>query len=143
MIPDAWCYESIEAWYPGTVWNPQGDRVVVYGDYEGFSGRTTYANMGGCYYAARLAVTEKLVAERRQASVLILREAHPGYIMPVGVWQVRENVRNALRKPPLKFNRLEDALNYMFSKLSIPREVWIRKSTILKQVLHQRKITSF
>jgi len=143
MIPDTWCYESIEAWYPGTVWNPQGDRVVVYGDYEGFSGRTTYADMGGCYYAARLAVTERLIAERRQASVLILREAHPGYIMPVGVWQVRENVRNALRKPPLKFNRLEDALNYMFSKLSIPREVWIHKSIILKQVLHQRKITSF
>jgi hypothetical protein len=143
MIPDVWCYESIEAWYPGTVWNPQGDRVVMYGDYEGFSGRTTYADMGGCYYAARLAVTERLVAEQRQASVLILREAHPGYIMPVGVWQVRENVRNALRKPPLKFNRLEDALEYMFSKLSIPRGVWMRKSTLLKQVLHQRKITSF
>jgi hypothetical protein len=143
MIPDVWCYESIEAWYPGTVWNPQGDRVVMYGDYEGFSGRTTYADMGGCYYAARLAVTERLVAEQRQASVLILREAHPGYIMPVGVWQVRENVRNALRKPPLKFNRLEDALEYIFSKLSIPRDVWMRRSVLLKQVLHQRKITSF
>ncbi|MBS7612993.1 hypothetical protein KEJ48_01915 [Candidatus Bathyarchaeota archaeon] len=143
MVPDAWSYESIEAWYPGTVWNPQGDRVVMYGDYEGFGGRTTYADMGGCYYAARLAVTEKLTIERRQASVLILREAHPGYIMPVGVWQVRENIRNALRKPPLKFNRLEDALEYIFYKLSIPKEVWIRKSKLLKQVLHQRKLTSF
>ncbi|MEM2447681.1 MAG: Nre family DNA repair protein [Candidatus Bathyarchaeia archaeon] len=143
MIPDAWSYESIEAWYPGTVWNPRGDRVVMFGDYEGFYGRTTYADMGGCYYAARLAVTERLVAERRQASILVLREAHPGYIMPVGVWQVRENVRNALRRPPLKFNKLEDALEYLFSKLSIPRDVWIRKSTLLKQVLHQRKLTFF
>lgn len=143
MVPDAWSYESIEAWYPGTVWNPQGDRVVMYGDYEGFGGRTTYADMGGCYYAARLAVTEKLAVERRQASVLILREAHPGYIMPVGVWQVRENVRNALRKPPLKFNKIEDSLEYVFSKLSIPKEVWMRKSKLLKQVLHQRKLNSF
>ncbi|MEM3104775.1 MAG: hypothetical protein QXD69_04655, partial [Candidatus Bathyarchaeia archaeon] len=78
-----------------------------------------------------------------QASILVLREAHPGYIMPVGVWQVRENVRNALRRPPLKFNKLEDALEYLFSKLSIPRDVWIRKSTLLKQVLHQRKLTFF
>lgn len=143
MLPESWSYESIEAWYPGTVWNPKGGDVAMYGDYEGYYGRTTYADMGGCYYAARLAVAEKLVAEGRQASVLILREAHPGYIMPVGVWQVRENVRNALRKPPLKFNRLEDALQHIFSKLALPMDVWIRKSTILRNALHQQKLTSY
>lgn len=143
MLPESWSYESIEAWYPGTVWNPRGEDVAMYGDYEGYYGRTTYADMGGCYYAARLAVAEKLVAEGRQASVLILREAHPGYIMPVGVWQVRENVRNALRKPPLKFNRLEDALRHIFSKLALPMEAWLRKSTILRNALHQRKLPAY
>jgi hypothetical protein len=39
-----------------------------------------------------LAVGELLEKERRQAAVVVLREAHPGYIMPVGVWQVREIV---------------------------------------------------
>ncbi len=24
MIPGQWSYESMEAWYPGTVWNPNG-----------------------------------------------------------------------------------------------------------------------
>ncbi|MGB9854220.1 MAG: Nre family DNA repair protein, partial [Candidatus Bathyarchaeales archaeon] len=93
MIPGAWSYEAIEAWYPGTVWNPHGRNVVMYSDWEDYDGRTTYAEIGGCYYAARLAVCEQLMKEQRQATVIVLREAHPGYIMPVGVWQVRENVR--------------------------------------------------
>lgn len=94
MIPRAWSYEIIEAWYPGTVWNPDGGGIFVYSGWEDYDGRTTYAEIGGCYYAARLAVCEQLVKERRQAAVLVLREAHPGYIMPVGVWQVRENTPN-------------------------------------------------
>src|SRR3972149_2720819 len=90
MLPQAWSYEAMEAWYPGTIWNPSGNSVVLYSDWEGYDGRTTYAEIGGCYYAARLAVCELLSKERRQATVIVLREAHPGYIMPVGVWQVRE-----------------------------------------------------
>ena len=85
MLPQAWSYEAMEAWYPGTIWNPNGKNVMIYGDWEGFEGRTTYASIGGCYYAARLAVCELLEKERRQATVIVLREAHPGYIMPVGV----------------------------------------------------------
>ncbi len=27
MIPDRWSYEAIEAWYPGTVWNPSEDEL--------------------------------------------------------------------------------------------------------------------
>ncbi|MCW8802471.1 MAG: Nre family DNA repair protein, partial [Candidatus Bathyarchaeota archaeon] len=94
MIPREWSYEAMEAWYPGTAWNQTGENVLLFSDWEGYDGRTTYASIGGCYYAARLAVGELLIKERRQASVIVLREAHPGYIMPVGVWQVRENVRN-------------------------------------------------
>ena len=41
--------------------------------------------IGGCYYAARLAVNELLNKERRQAGVVIMREAHPGYIMPIRI----------------------------------------------------------
>ncbi|MEM3464730.1 MAG: Nre family DNA repair protein, partial [Candidatus Bathyarchaeia archaeon] len=106
MIPTKWSYEAIEAWYPGTVWNPNGKTTVMFSDWEGYEGRTTYAEIGGCYYAARLAVCEQLVKERRQATVIVLREAHPGYIMPVGVWQVRENVRNAIRQKPFTFKTL-------------------------------------
>src|SRR5207249_4355294 len=91
MVPRPWRYELIEAWYPNTLWNPLGREVVMFGDHEGFEGRTTYASIGGCYYAARLAVGEALNRDRRQAATVILRETHPGYIMPVGVWNVRED----------------------------------------------------
>ena len=60
MIPQQWSYESMEAWYPGTVWNPNGTSIAIFSDWEGNSGRTTYAQIGGCYYSARLAVCEQL-----------------------------------------------------------------------------------
>ncbi|MEM3705767.1 MAG: Nre family DNA repair protein [Candidatus Bathyarchaeia archaeon] len=143
MIPGKWSYEAIEAWYPGTVWNPSGKSVVMYSDWEGYDGRTTYAEIGGCYYAARLAVCEQLVKEERQATVIVLREAHPGYIMPVGVWQVRENVRNAMRQKPYAFNNLDEALKFIASRFQIPIQRWIMRSELLKNALFQKKITDF
>ncbi|MDH5462222.1 MAG: hypothetical protein OEX09_08395, partial [Candidatus Bathyarchaeota archaeon] len=110
---------------------------------EGFEGRTTYASIGGCYYAARLAVGELLAKERRQAAVAVLREARPGYIMPVGVWQVRENVRNALRQKPFKCNTLDEALARVASKFQIPIKLWIGRSKLLQDALFQRKITQY
>jgi len=143
MMPDAWSYEAMEAWYPGTIWNPSGQSVVLFSDWEGFEGRTTYADIGGCYYAARLAVCELLLKERRQAAVVVLREIHPGYIMPVGVWQVRENVRNAVGQAPLKYNRLEEALRRIASQFQIPLQRWIQSSKLLQDALFQKKITEF
>jgi len=143
MLPDSWSYEAIEAWYPGTVWNPDGRSIVMFGDWEGYDGRTTYAEIGGCYYAARLAVCELLTKERRQARVIVLREARPGYIMPVGVWQVRENVRNAMRQQPLKYITLEEALKRIQSQFNIPINQWISKSELIKNALYQQKITQY
>jgi len=143
MIPDMWRYESMEAWYPGTVWNPNGKTTAIFSDYEGNHGRTTYAAIGGCYYSARLAVCEQLVKERRQATVIVLREARPGYIMPVGVWQVRENVRNAMRQKPFMFKSLADSLQFIGSRFEIPLRRWILQSALLKNALFQKKITDF
>jgi hypothetical protein len=143
MIPSAWSYEAIEAWYPGTTWNPNGKSTAMFSDYEGNSGRTTYAQIGGCYYSARLAVCEQLVKERRQATVVVLREVRPGYIMPVGVWQVRENVRNAMRQKPFLFKTLHESLKFISGRFEIPLQRWILQSELLKNALFQRKITDF
>jgi len=143
MMPEAWKYESMEAWYPGTIWNPTTSQIFMLSDWEPYQGRTSYAGMGGCYYAARLAVNEKLQKERRQAAVLVLREAHPDYIMPVGVWQVRENVRNALRQAPLVFDKMEDAMARIKKQLDIDLKVWIAHSQLLRDSLTQTKITKF
>lgn len=143
MIPAQWSYESMEAWFPGTTWNPNGTSTAIFSDWEGNNGRTTYAAIGGCYYSARLAVCELLLKERRQATVVVLREARPGYIMPVGVWQVRENVRNAMRQTPFKFNKLDESLKFIGERFEIPLKRWINQSELIKQALFQRRISDF
>jgi len=138
MFPSYWQYESIEAWYPGTI----VDSLAIGGDYEGYEFKKEYASIGGCWYAARAMVAEKLFEERRQAGVLILREIHQNYI-PVGVWNVRETIRNMLREKPEVFDSLEKSLQYISSKLEIPIEVWIRNSKILRNFYHQSNIKQF
>ena len=143
MIPAQWSYESMEAWYPGTVWNPAGTSIEIFSDWEGNSGRTTYAQIGGCYYSARLAVCEQLTKERRQATAIVLREARPGYIMPIGVWQVRENVRNAMRQKPYQFKNLAESLQFISGRFEIPMHRWILQSELLKRALFQKRITDY
>ncbi|GBE18722.1 hypothetical protein BMS3Abin16_01328 [archaeon BMS3Abin16] len=143
MIPAAWSYELVEAWYPNTTWNPDGEEVAIFSSSEGYGGRSKYAEIGGCYYAARLATSEHLEREKRQASIVILREAHPGYIMPVGVWNVRENVREAVRKAPRRFNTMSEALGYVQTRLDIPLSTWVANSWMLRQRLFQRRLDDF
>lgn len=143
MIPNQWSYESIEAWYPGTVWNPTGKNIAIFSDWEGNNGRKTYAQIGGCYYSARLATCEQLVKERRQATIVVLREARPGYIMPIGVWQVRENVRNAMKQKPLLFKSLAESLQFISGRFEIPIQRWIMQSELLKKALFQRRISDY
>ena len=128
MMPHSWMYELIEAWYPGTLWNPAGRDAWLISSHEYYGGRTTYADIGGCYYAARLAVAEALERERRQAATVILRETHPGYIMPIGVWNVRENVREALRRKSAMFNSLTEVFDHISRRLDIPIPRYIKRS---------------
>jgi hypothetical protein len=143
LIPREWCYELIEAWYPKTLWNPVSKETVMFSDYEFYDGRKDYAEIGGCYYAARLATNELLNKERKQAGVVILREAHPGYIMPVGVWNVREAVRQAVKNRPNNFASLNEALEYISKKLEIPIKKWIENSNVLRDTLQQKRIIDF
>ena len=145
LMPENWSFEWIEAWFPGTAWNPdeRASAPAMMGDFESYWGRKTYASVGGCYYSCRLAVAEKLAQEGRQASALVLREIHPGYILPVGVWNVRESIRATLKTEPTKFDNLKAALDYVTTKLTIPLRRWIENSSMLRQALFQRKITEF
>ncbi|KYK24460.1 hypothetical protein AYK24_06135 [Thermoplasmatales archaeon SG8-52-4] len=143
MMPSEWQYELIEAWYPKTTWNPYGRGISIFNSYEFYKGRTTYAEIGGCYYSARLAINELLNKERRQAGAVVLREAHPGYIMPIGVWNVRESVRKALKQPFQKFDTLDQALVFISNRMDIPIQRWIRNSAVLKNQLYQKRLEDF
>lgn len=145
LMPERWSFEWIEAWFPGTTWNPEewAKEPAMMGDWEPYEGRKTYPDVGGCYYACRLAVAEHLNRERRQATALVLREIHPGYILPVGVWNIRESIRRTMQQKPQKFDTLQAALNHACMKLTIPLREWIEASELLKRALFQRKITEF
>ena len=143
MMPCSWRFELIEAWYPNTTWNPSGNDIEIISDCEFFNGRKDYAHIGGCYYASRMAVNELLLEQNRTAGVVIFREAHPGYVMPVGVWNVRENVRAALKTRPFKYGSLEDAMKHIDRVMDIPRKVWIQNSGVLKDFYRQRRIDDF
>lgn len=95
LIPGRWEYELIELKRPGSVWNAAKNTYIAQ-NHEGFGGRTEYAEQtAGAFYAARLGVLEHLVNRKRQCKVLIVREVKPEYWAPLGVWIIRETVRNA------------------------------------------------
>ncbi|NLL95293.1 MAG: hypothetical protein GX224_06040, partial [Thermoplasmatales archaeon] len=143
MMPCTWRFELIEAWYPDTTWNPLGKDVEIISDFELYDGRSEYAAIGGCYYASRMAVNELLHEQRRTAGVVIFREAHPGYIMPVGVWNVRENVRAALQMKPFTYDTLDKAMGHVDRVMEIPRKTWERHSGVLRDYMAQRRIDDY
>ncbi|MFW5922038.1 MAG: DNA repair protein NreA [Halodesulfurarchaeum sp.] len=102
LAPGKWEYELVEMKSPGSIWNPEPNgNVFMSSAYEGFAGRTGYVDeTAGAYYAARLGVLEYLESIGRQAKALVLREVSDDYWAPVGVWQVRESVRNAFDDGP-------------------------------------------
>jgi hypothetical protein len=135
FIPNReWHYDYHEAWKMNSAWNPTSDSPVILSDMEGPGGRKTYAkNTVGGYYASRLAVLEKLSQIRKKAAVLAFREVGKGYSIPLGVWQVRENMRKALSNPSRKFDDFNTALKFIEKRLTIPLRFYRRNSPILKQ----------
>jgi len=94
LIPGRWEYELIELKRSGSVWNAMENTYIAQ-NYESSNGRTEYAEeTAGAYYAARLAALEYLNQIGRSSKVLIVREVTPDYWAPLGVWVIRETVRD-------------------------------------------------
>jgi len=63
--------------------------------------------------------------------------------MPIGVWQVRENVRNAMHQKPYVFKNLAESLQFINGRFEIPMQRWILQSELLKKALFQKRISDF
>lgn len=138
LIPDGvWSFEMIESWYAGD------GRMATGADYEDARGLDHYPSIAGAYFAARLAVAEHLSRRRRRAAALVLREIHPEYVMPVGVWQIREGVREAMKKPATTFDGLDSALAFACSTMSQSRQEILRHSRLYGNLRSQTRITDF
>jgi hypothetical protein len=143
LLPEPWRFEWIEAWFPNTTWNQFGGAPYMIGDYEEHFGRTTYAKVGGCYYSTRLAVGEALERERKQAAAIVLRETYPGYVMPLGVWNVRESIRALMKQPFERHDTFRKAMTSALGKFRIPTAKWVGESVLITRELTQTKITSY
>jgi len=143
LLPEPWRFEWIEAWFPNTTWNQFTSEPYMIGDYEEYFGRTTYAKVGGCYYSTRLAVAEALEREGRQAAAIVLRETYPGFIMPLGVWNVRESIRAMMKQPYERHDNFRGAMNSALSKFRIQKQRWMRESVLISRELSQTKITNY
>ena len=143
MMPCSWRFEMIEAWYPKSSWNTFSSNIDFEVDSEGFDGRTTYARMGGSYYAARLAACEMLERENRSAGVIVCREIHPEYDVPLGVWNIRENMRAALRYDPVTSDTLEGLGPSIDSFMDVHWSTWKIKSEIAREWKVQKRLDDF
>jgi hypothetical protein len=135
LAPGQWMFEWGESWFPGSTWNSFGDSVEIELDYEGYHGRKTYPAIGGCYYSSRLAVAEKYKEMKRTGSAMLWREIYPGFNLPVGVWYVRENVRELFRSKPEKFDTVNDAIKYVSKFTAVDIKAWKAKSNNMKYLV--------
>jgi len=134
LMPGEWEFENFEAWAPGTPWSMNAKSTQILAEYEPYGGRKRYAELeGGGFYASRLAVSEGLYTLRRQARVIVFREVYEGYVVPLGVWQVLENVRNAFRQKPARFGTKGDALEHISGRLRISVREYEKQSAMLRR----------
>lgn len=133
ILPGKWEFENFEAWAPKTSWAANPEKYTIIEEYEGWEGRWKYAQQAGGYYASRLAVLEYLNRMKVQGRVVVFREVYEGFYLPVGVWQVRENVRHALSHRPKKFASMAEALDEVKKYIRLPLKEYERRSRILGQ----------
>jgi len=137
FIPDdVWNFEMIESWID------TNGRVHIGSDYESGKNIEHYPSIAGAYFAARLAAAEYLFKKRKKSSVLILREIHPEYFMSLGVWQIREGIRESLKSKGKTFETFDSALKYGVSKTSLSINEWIKNSSIIRNK-KQKRISDF
>ena len=149
FIPsDVWSFEMVEAWYDQNNVN----KFFLESDYEDATGLDHYPRIAGAYFAAKLGVLEYLTSsKKRKCSVLVLREIRPEYLVPLGVWQIREGIRDALRSKqvahtlttPPTFSDFRKALLYASKGMTVPILNWLKHSIIYKNYGKKTLISDF
>jgi len=151
LFPGKFLYEMNEVWAPNTLWNislsgnSKDLKPQIMTDYEFYEGRKSYAsNITGAYYAARKEICEYLYRIRRQARVLIFREVRGGYVVPLGVWVIRETVKNAMNATqPIILDNFNDAVVKMADEFMVDLKYWKKSSKVINFIRTQHTIDTF
>jgi hypothetical protein len=128
LMPVPWQYEWTEAFV-----RVLGDEEVVFSDYELHKPKATYSHLGGCFYSCKMAVLEALAEQQRQAGAIILREAASGYV-PLGVFNVRENVRRAMQQPPRECEDAGEVCSYLSDTFTLPLSRFQEAGTLFRNI---------
>lgn len=137
LLPGPWSFEMIENWYGSEYYDIN---VMKSGDYENYDGRRKYAEIvGGAYYAARLAILEYLAKIQKQASVIVYRTIESQYKIPLGVWVIRETVRDAMKKAMILNAKNILEIDNMDMNL---KNIFLRSRTS-RSLYFQRRIDSY
>lgn len=138
LIPhETWSFEMHEGWIDS---RGQAD---FESDIEIPGKPKKYPKIGGSFFAAKVATSEYLIQNKISAGVIVLREIQPQYLLPVGVWQVREGIRKAMDNNPVVIDTLEKAFSEACNIMSISKKEWICNSSLLKFINNQRKILDY
>jgi hypothetical protein len=151
LFPGKFMYEMNEVWAPNTLWNvslngnTRNLKPQIMTDFEFYGGRKNYAsNITGAYYAARKSICEYLFEIKRQARVLIFREVSGGYVVPLGVWVIRETCRDAMfMNDPVKFDNFDSAIKTMAEGFMVDFKYWKNSSKLIHYIKTQKTLDNF
>jgi len=59
---------------------------------------------------------------------MLWREIYPNFNLPIGVWYVRENLREMFRTKPVKFDNFQAALQSLAPHFKVGLNRWVEKS---------------
>jgi len=135
LFPHRWIFEMLEAWH-------DGNNIGFGFDSEDARGIGHPPAIAGAYFAAKLGVAEYLTEKKVQAAVLVLREIKSEYAVPVGVWQIREAIRTAMKKEPYTAENFDDGINFASNRMSVSKSEWLSRGIFLK-MLRQKSISEF
>ena len=135
LFPHRWLFENQEAWHTG-------NSIGFGSDIEDAKGIDHSPVTAGAFFAAKLGVAEYLLEKKCQASALVLREIRPEYAVPVGVWQIREAIRSAMKNEPYIAENFDDGVTFAAKRMSVSKSEWLSKGDMLS-MLKQKSISDF
>jgi len=135
LFPHRWLFENQEAWHTG-------NGIGFGSDIEDAKGIDHPPATAGAFFAAKLGVAEYLIEKKCQASALVLREIRPEYAVPVGVWQIREAIRSAMKNEPYIAENFGDGVTFAAQRMSVSKSEWLSKGNMLS-MLRQKSISDF
>ncbi|HLD10569.1 MAG TPA: hypothetical protein VJB89_00680 [Candidatus Nanoarchaeia archaeon] len=145
LFPEVWSYELFEL-YSNSIWNLNELEMIT--DHETYKGRTSYAeNCAGGFYAARISLLEYLNSIKKQATAILIRFITPEYSNPLGVFIVRQAVRNSFEQTPIQFDSKEKLMDFTNSKLKEEFNFELnnitKNSVLINQLKSQTKLNWF